>query len=637
MNGSAASAKENGSKARTSDYRSLRWTLVPVALLGICLQLLCVQLDLPVSNLVRNMFLPSKPAAVLPKYNCSKDDVPKLVTVVVTVKDACSQMPRFVDALRSVVGRETALILTYPRFKSCEPTSLGVDVESWRSVRTIALPPHSSPMRGWVEAAQLVDTKYALLLHNDGYAIDDFFACELVQSLEQRAANDTERYVVAAPMLYESKADGSLAAHATQSRLRVVDGVVRHDHSLARALNRGDDYGEGEQVDFLEDHGFLIEADKIATVVDPSASYTLEYIDMILTLKSKAWKVLFVPTARLEFRIAEFSWRDVPYFMYKRSEITCHGTRDYLARKWRANFPNTGFWTYIKYTIVESHQYPAAELAGLPWDQQAAIFLGFFQMAGYNQYSFGSRTDGYVALLEALDVGALEDLGPTVVASRVIERDPPAEVRNTTLGAEDLLPVIPKGWLPSIEADMPLEYLPFAIAELSWPSTLCENVLDIAFPKQLCGVAAQHSTSCSCWINLPTFKSHTRFMNILAKVASLMKLPSRVTTYLEMVLGSTNAARAHVSILEPWQHEFLSHPKFRIATCGGAKTATSTPEEPCEPLSFEFDKSSRVVHFSGRPANPKEVSISLWTFHLTRSGMRAQLEAALRRLAPTVA
>jgi hypothetical protein len=157
-----------------------------------------------------------------------------------------------------------------------------------------------------------------------GYAIDDFFVCELVGALrspEREAAN----YVVAAPMLFESKADGSLASHATQSRLRLEEGVVRHDHSAAKALDRGFDRGEEEQADFLEDHGFLIETDKISQVVDAEASYTLEYVDMILSLKQKGWKVLFVPTARLEFRIAEFSWRDVPYFAYKRSEATCHG------------------------------------------------------------------------------------------------------------------------------------------------------------------------------------------------------------------------------------------------------------------------------------------------------------------------
>ena len=69
---------------------------------------------------------------------------------------------------------------------------------------------------------------------------------------------------------------------------------------------------------------------------------------MIMTIRARGWRVVFVPSARLEFRITEFDWRDIPYFMYKRSEATCHGTRDYLAAKWRAHFPNTGFWTYIK-------------------------------------------------------------------------------------------------------------------------------------------------------------------------------------------------------------------------------------------------------------------------------------------------
>ena len=56
----------------------------------------------------------------------------------------------------------------------------------------------------------------------------------------------------------------------------------------------------------------LIETDKIATVIDPKASFTLEYLDMIMTIRANAWKALFVPTARLEFRITEFSTRDIP-------------------------------------------------------------------------------------------------------------------------------------------------------------------------------------------------------------------------------------------------------------------------------------------------------------------------------------
>merc|ERR1719486_1233857 len=250
-----------------------------------------------------------------------------------------------------------------------------------------------------------------MLLHNDGYALDRFFGCELLQALKARQQNEPEMgYGLAAPMLFESKADGSLAAHATQTNLRLVeDGsaegmTVRHDHSLRRALNRGNDFKEGDQTEFVEDHGFLIETDKIKTVIDPAASFTLEYLDMIMTIRANAWNVLFVPTARLEFRITEFSWRDIPYFMYKRSEATAHGTRDYLMAKWRANFPNTGFWTYIKYTIVEQHVYGGRYVDGITstdrdvlstmrWKDQAALVFGFFQMAGYNRYdvSKGSK------------------------------------------------------------------------------------------------------------------------------------------------------------------------------------------------------------------------------------------------------
>jgi hypothetical protein len=92
--------------------------------------------------------------------------------------------------------------------------------------------------------------------------------------------------------------------------------VVRHDHSVSRALNRGGDLDEGEQTEFLEDHGFLIEADKIWRVIDPMASYTLEYIDMIMSIRANNWRVLFVPTARLEFRITEFRWGGFALLLY---------------------------------------------------------------------------------------------------------------------------------------------------------------------------------------------------------------------------------------------------------------------------------------------------------------------------------
>ena len=83
---------------------------------------------------------------------------------------------------------------------------------------------------------------------------------------------------------------------------------------------------------------------------------------------------------------------------------------------------------YIKYTIVESHEYPAKVISVLPWRQQAALFLGFFQMAGFNRYAVDGERRLYVDLLEDLDVGTYESsragwLGAAVDLSGVASRD----------------------------------------------------------------------------------------------------------------------------------------------------------------------------------------------------------------------
>ena len=309
-------------------------------------------LDLPLDKVYRNIFVPPSPPAIKGRHGpCDAAQLARELTIVVTVKDACSQAPGFIKALEAIVPPAVHLIYTYPNFTSCASIDMSKQLERWDKVTLIPLPLRVSPMQGWLDAIPKTDTPYSLLLHNDGYALDEFFACELLEGLKARKREDPQ-YVVAAPMLYESKSDGSLAAHATQSNLRLVpnngmrgaggvggtggmgsmDGVggagrdndgggegegkgegegeggeqntqwatVRHDHSPARALNRGEDYPEGPQMDFLEDHGFLIETDKIAAVIDPHGSYTLEYLDMIMSIRSNNWKVrVYTPQAAL--------------------------------------------------------------------------------------------------------------------------------------------------------------------------------------------------------------------------------------------------------------------------------------------------------------------------------------------------
>ena len=113
-----------------------------------------------------------------------------------------------------------------------------------------------------------------------------------------------------------------------------------------------------------------------------------------------------------------------------------------------------------RYTIVEAHAYPRAELEALPWRQQAALYLSFFQMAGFNRYAAASATPRpYVEWLVDLDAGAAAG-GLALRATRDIARPTwrADRVRRVNASAADLLPTAPASRFPALEADLPLEY-----------------------------------------------------------------------------------------------------------------------------------------------------------------------------------
>ena len=139
-----------------------RAKVVFAVLAAVAFQLLLTSLDLPLLKIGRNLFSSTTPDPLPPKYAC--DDLSSKLTVVVTVKDACSQMPGFVKALEPVVGLDTSLILTYPALSACDPRDLQVDLAPWRDVKTVPLPPSASPMRGWSDSVGLIKTEFALLL-----------------------------------------------------------------------------------------------------------------------------------------------------------------------------------------------------------------------------------------------------------------------------------------------------------------------------------------------------------------------------------------------------------------------------------------------------------------------------------------
>ena len=152
-----ATASQKSQKSQFS-----RAKVVFAVLAAVAFQLLLTSLDLPLLKVGRNLVASTTPDPLPPKYAC--DDLSQKLTVVVTVKDACSQMPGFVKALEPVVGTQTSLILTYPNLTACDPSDLKVDLAPWRDVTTVPLPPSSSPMRGWSDSVGLIKTEFALLL-----------------------------------------------------------------------------------------------------------------------------------------------------------------------------------------------------------------------------------------------------------------------------------------------------------------------------------------------------------------------------------------------------------------------------------------------------------------------------------------
>ena len=168
------SARRAAASQKSQKSQISRAKVVFAVLAAVAFQLLLTSLDLPLLKVGRNILSKSTPDPLPPKYAC--DDLSSKLTVVVTVKDACSQMPGFVKALEPVVGTSTSLILTYPNLTACDPLALKVDLAPWRDVTTVPLPPSASPMRGWSDSVGLIKTDFALLLRrlsaSDLYAID---------------------------------------------------------------------------------------------------------------------------------------------------------------------------------------------------------------------------------------------------------------------------------------------------------------------------------------------------------------------------------------------------------------------------------------------------------------------------------
>ena len=147
------------------------------------------------------------------------------------------------------------------------------------------------------------------------------------------------------------------------------------------------DFDERLNPDFLEDHVFLARTAKIdGHFIDPQAAFTLEYVDLQLNMIRQNLTQLYVPSARAEFRLWEFGWQDVPYFVRRRSEEQARKTKQHLERKWGVVFPNTGFCNFVKFSIIRHANMRWTELPSR-WVEQAALFISWFEMVGFNRHN----------------------------------------------------------------------------------------------------------------------------------------------------------------------------------------------------------------------------------------------------------
>ena len=118
--------------------------------------------------------------------------------------------------------------------------------------------------------------------------------------------------------------------------------------------------------------------------------------------------------------------------------------------------------------------------------------------------------------------------------------------------------------------------------------------------ETVCGLVIQqpHDGGCDCWINMPTFKSNSRSIRLLGKLAALIKVPSRVTTFVEMALSSSRNGSTHVAPLRPYEGS-----SFQLAACDIGEADCST--------TFSFGPAAKLLLFRGAPATVQDVQAIL--------------------------
>jgi len=475
-----------------------------------------------VRRLFRNAALPGIPDPVAPKYAaCSDEELIAKVSLVVTVKDTCAQAEDLLSHLAKIFPSSMNVYYAYPAIRGCRHVAAGdVGRKLFQNFTELAVGASDAPIAGFLKVQPMLTTKYAVLMHNDAYPMERDFACEMYRALE---ANP--HYPIAAPQIYESAADQIIVPHGHHQNLHVRPSAtgkgLRIDYDLSLSLltqRKPEDFKEGPQVDFLEDHAFMARTDRYHEMLDPSGSFTLEYMDMILNMRSRNTSAWYVPTARCIFDVDtnKITWEDLPYLVYKRSEQIGHQVRTYLSHKWGVEFVNTGIWNYVRYVMLSE---VVLEGPGLPteWKDQAAVFYSWFESVGFNRYN-GQYLPDFIE----------EPTHGPVNVSRTMKIELPTDVpahRIPPKTAEQVLPRQQKKKAGAIDISFKEPHLPIGVR-----TSKCDA--SDAATYRLCGMAIKDGDSCMCYNYVVPFNLKTTLY--LDKLMAWMKLPSRAFMYGQM-------------------------------------------------------------------------------------------------------
>lgn len=322
-------------------------------------------------------------------FSCSEHDLVSNVTIVVSIKDTCSQGFQFLTHLSHMIPKNMNIIYTYPDFIGCN--LIVTKPYIFKNIKIIRINRDSTPIDGFLRAQPFIKTPYALLLHNDCYMMHKQTLCEMYKSLEIHPEAE-----FAAPQIFERSSDKIIVPHGHHTNLHIFRinetiNMISYDIDLELASRRRPidfEKKEGPQMNFMEDHAYMGRTNTFHLYLDTNASQTMEYIDNILAMRMNNTYPWYVPTAHFMFDVNHFNmgWKDLPYFANKRSDYVGVSTRNYLTNKWKINFPYTGIWNYVKYTMIDDYTLTANEL---PYESyyKKVLFYTWFQIIGFNKFN----------------------------------------------------------------------------------------------------------------------------------------------------------------------------------------------------------------------------------------------------------